>query len=75
MTYGFLYHIDATQPLGFSAWSSHKKTIPPLSSEDVVSVHVRIRQDDTGVLYRCTRGIETIPLSPYQPGEHLDWYA
>jgi len=75
MTYGFLYRIDATQSLGFSAWSSHKKVMPPPPGEDVVSVHVRIHQDDTGVLYCCTRGIETIPLSPYQPGEHFDWYA
>lgn len=75
MNHGFLYRIDATQSLGFSAWSSHKRVMPPPLGEDVVSVHVRIRQNDTGVLYRFTRGIETIPLSPYLPGEHLDWYA
>jgi hypothetical protein len=75
MTHGFLYRIDATQALGFSAWSSHKRVRPPLSGVDVVSVHVRIRQNDTGVLYRLNGGIEKIPLVPYQPGEYLDWYA
>lgn len=73
MTHGLIYRVDETQALNYSAWSSRKVTA--VRTEDVVAVHVRIRQKNMGSLYRCSGDIEKIPLTSYQPGEHLDCYV
>ncbi len=75
MTHGFIYRVHETQALNYSAWSSRKVAATPVQTEDVVAVHVRIRQKNTGFLYRCSGDIEKIPLTSYQPGEHLDCYV
>ena len=71
-----IVHIEAHSTLLSGVWRSYFRSAPTnRPAEGVVSVGVRIRQKDVGVLYRKQSHLGTTPLRNYEPGEMLDFYA
>lgn len=78
MSHGFIYRVSQNQALTYSTRPVRRHLLPEpkvTEASRVVPVHVRIRQQDVGVLYESSGGIHKVPLATYQAGEHLDCYA
>ncbi|MFC1762632.1 hypothetical protein ACFL6U_11200 [Planctomycetota bacterium] len=76
MTHGLIHSIQSNpllmQPTR-SYSSRHVYTTSP--AEEVITVGVRLRQQDAGHLYEQHAGVKAVPLDTYQAGEMLDFYA